>query len=492
MKVSGLFHSRAFLWAIFLVSSVSLTACLGGSSSSSSGLSGDSAATISSLSDLPDTASMVSTSDSTTSLYRAAVSGTPPTLSQVSENSEDIDYLDDLFWGGLIAEIRGEDPETGSLSADQCNGFWGGTEGNGGGFAACHLLMATGRAIEPVATAGVSLCYMKNMPTAASGVTVSPAGTDADSIFEQGAANKVVKVEVSGQQDDECQDCGGEQDIFIRVYGTNTEGVDSNTYKVDLWFCSENGDLRGVEQITANQSTGAFTSTNSSSEQWGDFSLSVSASLTEDADGNVIFDTSKVRTAELAHSGSFEEEEFNFGVDISISGENVISQKMYDVFSRNNETNVRKAYMLSSYSGASAGALRFREAAYKEVNESNDGVNAHNFRTAVEYQDGTYTVVGEENALYNDLDNVSIQSDSFFDSEPSPDLSVINSGDYSCDAEVDVTVSMDFSDPAVEAIGQSCESNRLDFEEFCWKQEIFEAEANMWGLCSFDDGPDDF
>ena len=65
-------------------------------------------------------------------------------------------------------------------------------------------------------------------------------------LFDQGATDRVVEVKVTGQEH-------GNQNVFIRVYGTNTVGAD--VYKVSLNMCSPGGTPNGKESVEVNRAT---------------------------------------------------------------------------------------------------------------------------------------------------------------------------------------------------------------------------------------------
>lgn len=418
--------------------SVVLASCGGGAAGSGGSVS------VSSLTSLPSLTDMVGTTEASgnVSALRALVSGTAPILSQISA-----DDADTLFWNGLLADI-----DQNGATSDDADAFWQG-EGR------CRMAQSVGYSFQNIEQAGASLCYMKNAPNAESGISVTSGGIEhPNEAFVQQPASRLIRVDTTGQDE------GGDQHIFIRVYGSGTaEGSDG--YAVDLYFCDEGEDhSRGLEQIRVNTSTGRFTQSTAETS-FGDFVLQASAQLTQDSEGNLSFDPDSVKTAEVYFN---HEDEFLSKSVITIDGD-TISSKDYGSFG----DFINKSYTVSHYTGADLDNLRFLEAGFAGEN-SFEGHDNPAYHGATEFQTSRYAQVNS-GSLFNEAADFDFSADSFFSSgfeEYADLLEDANSGD--CSATPDIILAMDFSDPGMEPVGELCQSSFSDMN-FCDSDLVNEA-----------------
>lgn len=444
------------------ISLVALSACGG---AGGSGVGGDSLSGIS-LSDIPSASQMVGTSDSTTALARAVVTG-DEYLPLVTDLDEDPDQY---FWNGLIAEIN-DAGWVHSLQDEQ--DFW---KGRG----ACSMVQGFGQAFQNIMQGATSSCYMSRLPFAESGVTID--GSTAEDVFSPVADEKVVNVNVINDE------FGGEK-IFIKVHGTNEVG--NSTLKYTMWFCnSETNIVRGTEVIEINMDTGLYTTTNKEAGDDHQGTFSLTGYLTQSG-GEVSWDISRPRSASVhylfSHSGDWGESEGNFKSDIEIDGSTLIT-KMNETSEQSGDwgeaTHENKRFLAATFSGGSLTDLRLRQVAAKEhVVTSGEWEGAHTSETAADWtasneNDGRYEPV-EEGDLYDLLAEVVFEDDSFYDELGTPDYEV-DAEDFPCEGvDVDVTVQMDFADPGVDDVREACE-NRWEQFDMCWQGDVSEAERKIF------------
>lgn len=420
---------------------------------------------LSNLSQLPDAEDMVAGSGANGSsaaqlatlpnylrlgLNLQSVSGTPPTILSLTSSNADT-----YFWNGLVAAIN----TAGSATVSQRNQFWGqdtSTPGPGG-HGACMMAQSVGESLQRMREAASTMCYMKGMVSASSGVTVT--GAAQSDAFNQGADDKLVRVDVTNAPMDRSSGRPtGSFNVFFKVFGTNS--VTSEVYKYDMWMCNS-GTAGEIETLTVNKTTGEMTSTRTSSRSGRSggrptytSSDALTAYLTVDGSGNISFDRSRSRTATSTHSGGWG----NFKGQIEVTGSDLIYARRY--FS--GTWGVDKNYSLSAFGGTSFSDFKFLQAAYKGKSDPSGPTTAHEYDGVTEYRDTFYASVASSD-LSAEVDEFNMDTDTFLSSFSAPTFSI---GSYTCSDTPDVTVSMDFADTAVAAVGTECnnESTRIDYE----------------------------
>jgi len=441
---------------------------------------------LSGFNQLPDTQGMVATSGSTNSLVRALSTTTPPTLGQLAMGEVSVD---DTFFNGRIADLIAT-PPTGPEDA-VCQGqnpFWGDLTSDSAvaGQAGCMMTQQVGQTFSTLVEGGSSLCYMKNMPTAA-GIEITGFSGDASDIFSQQPTDQLVRVHVSNLASENPEE-PSEQYVNIKVLGSNTVG--SDTYKAILYFCADTSSssaATGFESFEVNKTTGSFTTQSVGNEgSGGAHSLTSSAFIKEDSAGNIVFDLTQDRSASVTASWT----DGIFKGDISISGEDIITAKTFDKNTyydpnNNSQINYRKAYAVSLISGDSLDNVKFIEGAYKDLNLDGD-LNPQGFgglKAAIEYS----SPAGDDNNFYNAAPNNSLLSslpedfsDPFYDELADP---VIDTSDYDCEATADATVEMDFALAGIAAIGELCDSGTDHHFDYCWTGDLGTAELTFRGAC---------
>lgn len=450
---------------------LSIVACSGSSGTSSGTSSGSSSTsssvTVSSLSEVPEISQMLvssGTNSNSTALF--AVSGTPSNLVDISDSDADT-----LFWNGMISDISDYIDEDGNVDTSGLSTYLGndGMSDFFDGEGKCRVAQMIGYSFQNIESAGTSICYLKNAPTASSGVSiVSGEVDDVSELFQPDAATKIVKVQVTGGEGDgpESED----DEIFIKVYGTNTtEGSDG--YAVDLWFCDPNsGTADGYEIVRINTENGTMTSTNVDTNR-GNFVASFSGSLTEDEDGNISFDSSAAQSVNYASSDD------EFGTHqayISVEDGTLTSKEWYEG-EWDGQSENRKAYGVSNYSGTSIENFKILTAGFS-TRWTSGGNDTDDYYGAMEYQDTLYVAVTSGD-LYDAVSSFSFAEDSFWDAEePTVDSDLLAAtSDYDCSATPDFVVSMDMGDSGFQSeVGDQCEAHFSDMN-FCDSDAIQKA-----------------
>ncbi len=438
------FHS----FALTALSAVPLAISGCANSSSSSGSTG---ATISSvgLDSLPSASSMVATNSGGTSsrvrhngrLENASVGANVPLVTSLKANA------DADFWNGLVATIEGfsSGPGAGYYHANiypLSQEFWGEVDGGPGGNGACYMAQSVGESFGRMLENGTSMCYMKNIPEAASGFTITSGGVAKADLFSQGAEDRLVKIDT------------GSQDVYIKIYGTNT--VTSDVYKVRLHFCTSSV-VTGKEQVEVNKASGLYSASSVHSESGGTElgNSSISAYLKQNADGTLAFDPSKDRVATSSFHGTWGD----FKSEMTITPANYIYSKMRNVSSWGSNS----TYSISGFSGSSFATLKFNEAGYKGT--SSYGSSSQNFSGGTEWN-GSYYASRTSSDLKTSAELMDFTADTFFNSSMgTPDTSDLSS--LNCTDTPDVTATMDFTDSAIIAIQTTCEGDRFTDYDMC-------------------------
>lgn len=462
---------------IGLVGSLSFYGCGSSGGSSGSSTTSTSSTDANSLSDLPTTSTMVNGGGTSSSLsaksLAKAVTGTPPLLKDITTSN-----IDTYFWNGLLATLDATDAA--SITAAQRAAFW---QGEG----ACRMAQAVGYAFQNLLQAGTSLCYMQNAPSAANGVSITGGSATAATIFDQAAANKVVKVSVSN-----FSGSGGPEDIFIKVYGTgSSEG--SSGYAADLWFCSSAGSVGGYEEIRVNNTADTLALT-SVHKDFGSFVATVAASLSTNASGQATIDSTKTRSASVTFIAS--EFAFTFLGSVNIDSAALLTARDYSTGTFGGSSNTNKHAVFANYDGDTMDTLRFLEASF--ALQDTFGSNLLTITDATEYQTNHYANVDSGTLLTTarsegfDTDLYSGTSSSQYTTAQTK-LSATSS--FSCSTTPDITVSMDFSQSGPTAVATQCE-NHYSNMSFCdggfssssligrVRDKVFMSESLQNGSCT--------
>jgi hypothetical protein len=379
-----------------------------------------------------------------------AVSGTPPTMLALSQSST---LVDQAFFNGVVSAINTAQTAT-AAQADQ---YW---KGQG----ACWLGQSAAEGIGRLIQTGTSMCYMREIPKVSGAVTITSGSLDSVSnIFNQSATDRLVKIAVSGD--------GENEDVFIRVYGTNTTGA--NVYRVNLYFCT-NGSVTGSESMEVNKSTGVYTTSGSQSRdsQYGSYAVSAYLSA---ANGTVSFDASKERTMTAAFSGSWG----NFKGSVTITGGNVMRTKRYNSFTHQSTSGIDKNYSVASFTGTGISTLRFLDGASK--GHSTWGGEGHGYSVGTEYRDTRYvdTASGDK---YVEAAAVDFSSDSFYTSSLTVTAPTFTED---CNATPDIAASLNMSSAGMATVQATCEADRFDNYSMCNSSTMQSAQNYIFASQSY-------
>jgi len=100
---------------------------------------------------------------------------------------------------------------------------------------------------------------------------------------------------------------------------------------------------------------------------------------------------------------------------------------------------------------------------------------------SVEFRDSYYASAtsSELTAKLDSLDEVA--GDAFFEELPDEDYDLTN---LSCDADVDVELSLDMSNPTVQTAVEDCENRTFKDMRFCFdNQQMRSAQENYFNAC---------
>ena len=426
-----------------LVLTLALTACGGGAGSE-----------LVNLSSLPSASGLIATNDSSTGLSFAAVAGVPPIVD---------DLTVEHFYGNLVNTIN----TAGSATCVQRDHLFGQTSGQASGDTACWMSQGVANAVSNLTQNGNSLCYMKNMPSSPSGVTITPPLADPSTIFNQTSADRLVKVEVTDPGEE------GSMNVFIKVYGSSNQDVGETKYKVDLWFC-QGDSATGKESFLIDKEALTFTATglNSHGEE-GKGTFELNSSIVIASNGNVSFDLTKDRSAVVQWIHG---ESFGFKSSIAISGDNIVVAKEKGSGSWGANAN----YTRAEIAGSGISSLRFLQGATRGFFEPNcEGCSDHSFSGATEWQNTVYNNPGTSEFL-DDIPS-DYQTEEFYSAAASVDESPLAS--LSCSAEATYTITMNFEDEGLMKAVAPCENERFIWTDKCNSSEVL-AARNLAFACS--------
>lgn len=457
--------ARALIFTLFL--SLFHVACGGGGTS----------VTLNGLNQLPSASNVVASS-STSAIRNAyglrALSlqnavGTPPLLTSF----ESVSQVDAKFFDGAVAAINS--PSFSSLSQAGKEAlrdkFYGQVEGGPGGQGACMMAQSVGEAIGRMLESDITVCYLKNMPSA-EGVQISPSLEDPSTLFAQQAEDRIVKVNISGY---EGEGGGSGEDhmpdaVFIQVSGTAS--VTEDVYRVHLYFCQD-GSVTGSETIEVNKANGLYTTESYENDEGGSGGSRMTGYVINN--GSVLtFDPSRPREVSGGWRWSYQGEKGVFKGNLVINPDSTIDALRYDEWSGQGHSGVDRNYSKSAYSGTGLSTLRFLHAAYKGLNNQSG-------------EDETWSYAGDANWNEN-VGYYQSGSNDFSASVNAYDFSAgfwdgnIQEGEMEgdCSASPDYTVEMNFSLPSAQEVSQTCETDRFENYNMCWGSEIQQAQQALW------------
>ncbi len=448
--------------SIFKASFIALS-CVGllGACGSAGTTTSSGSTSVSNLSDLPDTSTIVSTesgSSNISSLVSASLSGTAPIFSDLT--------VEPYFFADDFLTAVGNHSIT--LTENVRNDFWKGET-------KCRIISSNAQNFIDLQRSGTALCYMKNMPTAASGVTfVSGDVTDASTLFTQQADDRIVKVVASAGE-------MGSQNVFLKVYGTNNA---PGQYKVDLSFCSSDNEATGTQTISVDDATDIMTMSESNNEEGGSILSvhAVTAKITRNSNGRNIFDNDADKTLNMQFYQTAEGRQITSKAEVTISN-NLITNKFSQTVASSQANETFKNYSQSTFTGTSFADLRFYTAAnhmlWSTDYQNNDF--SHEFSAGMEYNDtgSIYYADTTDLEIYTTVAGTDFDIDSFFGTAPA--IPTVDVSGVNCETEPDVEVTMDLSNSVVAAIASDCEGSLANDETniLCEGSEVSAARYSI-------------
>ncbi len=370
--------------------------------------------------------------------------GTPPVLKDIPDFPGGVK---NLFWGsGVVDAIA-----NGTADPQQCSEFFvGSTDGTSSGLLGCFSAQGVGYSFQSVLQGSNSSCFIKNIASQslldAGAITVTdgslPSGGIAN-LFSPGATDRTVKIQIGG--------LGMGQNGFVKVDSAGKLANAGRQYGLTSYFCMTGQPTpMGKERMNVSLS-GKYDYTAEFGAGPANFSTTISAQLSGSGT-SVQFDTTQNRTsqsqADLSGGVSFKSL-------VTITPENLIKTKVYDFFGAGG----RKNYAISEFSGTGLSDFRLIQSALKDNFGGQDRQGGFEYRGSV----GKY-VSAPGNALVDDLSEVNFSTDSFYSTPASvsPDFS-----DTSCSADADVTLTINFGNPALMTVAQACQAEALEDMNFC-------------------------
>lgn len=422
-----------------------------------------------SLSQLPGINSFTRSSGaSAKSISKLDVSGTPPSLIDISDIG-----VSNVFWrSGVIDALKASAP-----SQQQCSEFFiGANDGESGGFEACTVAEDVGYAFEPVLRSGVSLCYMKNIPKQKfvdSGAISISAGSLPDGSIENiflppvSDASRTIKVAISAGE-------GNSRTGFIRVNSQASNSAAGSHYRYNLWFCdSQSGELKLRSYETLNVSySGDIAITSVGLDNYGQYSASVAGRLAVSGD-SLVFDQSAERSATVTYQSVSDQNRFKAG--ITIGTDSLLTQKFLNIYRGVNSNKLS----VSQISGDSVQDLKLLAAAFKE--SLSDGTSQdQNFTGGIEFRDSIY-VSAPNNSLVSKVESANFSNDTFYDQVELPEF---DDSLYSCTATADVELAMDMTNSDLKEVAENCEQVNKQVNNFCRENDSLRAiQSDYQNLC---------
>lgn len=382
---------------------------------------------------------------------KVSISGTTaPTLAELVDGVD----LDQVFWGGALADILSGDP-----SQQSCTDFFK-------NFAACGAVNDLVEAISTMGSGQVAKCYLAGMAKLESGVAYEGSVARAD-VFDPPASgeNRIVQINVSGMEHQER--------IVAEV--TSVTNLNGDVYRIALSFCSaESNEARGGNLIRVTKS-GKYLVTDASNDGESSHSFSFQAHVKPNGSGRGIeIDPASGVNIELGSERS----DGSFFRKILIKNGTVLVRSDEN----RSDTSHRNAVNKISFSGQ-AENVRLASAAFKFQDQG------HEDRGEVLWNSskGQFEVSRKSNLLGSingeDLD------DSFYEDEHEVELD--HPEFPPCDVaseDVSATITMDFSDEAAQQLQQQCEPLRLDGGLCFDNEDVRDAMSMYESVCNVE-GP---
>ncbi len=382
-------------------------------------------------------------------------SGTPPKLVEIPSTS-----IKNLFWSdGLIDSLN-----AGILPENGCQDFFGSsTDGRSAGNGACYLAQNVGYSFQTVLESAASFCYMQKMSTAPAGVSVSGASSVNNAMApNSGTEDKIVKATITGFPEE-----GGptDQTIFFVIPGKGANITNGNLYAHTLYFCNGGTAVGKETAVIKNNLEYSISAINQHGAE-GTFASTVASKITLDDNNRIIFNPATDKDVTMASLGGY----CSYSKSEMTLAAGKIKQKSLDDCGG---PEPRRSYSVMRYTGTSVQTLRFKEGGAKD-----------NYSSVItEYRDTAYVSAPTNTEFNSDLSEVDLNSDSFYSSAPT--LNTDDLAGFDCNRTDNVaTITMDFSNPNLQAYTANCNDRSLNNMDFCrLDPEVNNAENYAFAHC---------
>lgn len=417
------------------------------------------------ISSLPNSSGLISSkgSNSSTEYESSSISGTPPTLKEISESST----IKDIFWRPGIIDAVAEDP-----TPKQCGEyFYGHKSGLSGGQSACRVAETVGYSFQTILDGSFPLCVMQKFPTQANlnanGISLISGSFPNNKIEKIFVAdkntNRTIKVNFT--------DTEGNKSVFIKVNSNKRNKSNNDFYRADLWFCHPEDSIPyGYITLDINDE-GQFKSVLVGDDGSGNRYISTMK-------GYLIGKNQLSFNQQIERTVQFEKVvsgEGTFKSSIVVSGDD-LTTKSFDTIG--NFTN--KNYIRAKYSGINFSDLKVLAGAFHTIRTRPNNIK-DNFIGATEWQETAY-LAAPQNSLIEDVTDHKFSDDSYYSKRATATVTV---NKYSCNVSPDIELTVDIYNSSVQASLIDCLDLFVDGMHFCHDDtEVQAAEENFLNACS--------
>ena len=298
------------------------------------------------LSVLPDISTMLKSDEAASTKLNLrsnsnAVNGTPPAVKEINSSN-----VEEYLTGDIDAFIASVEAKKAEALTANTKEAWDEVFSSVQVFrqaqTKCRVLEDTVRQISSIAEQTGSLCYFSKIGLKGAGILEYSAGekVDEDKFFapdeeknvvrkvQMGAEESKLFLEGEGQGGGEGGEGGGgegdeekKNTIFFEI-PKSTNG----NYKLKMTMCKSDGTVKSQESIDVDAEKGVMTFQNANSGKWGTHNSKLVGYIKKDANGKLIFDTSKDRSVTLSNTNESSYGKNNFSSNFIVRGDQLISE----------------------------------------------------------------------------------------------------------------------------------------------------------------------
>ena len=440
---------------------------------------------VASLAALPNVGSLMISEESTGLLglqanSSDAVVGTPPNFADIDGESVNEFLLPDI--NGLIANIQS------AVQSNDWDAFDTEMQKFRDGQTKCYVMQDAARQIGELASSASSSCYMKAVdPEEGSRIIehVSGAELPQGSFFTPTAETQYRALKLTGMRDNDSEgenevslQEGEDRTILFELQGTS---VEAGVYQVSLNFCAADGTLESREVIRVDNNQGILTISMDRNQEDDKGTVKLTAGLTENEAGEVIFDSSVARILEIAESENFEGGTHQYSGSIEIADSKLTTRMTFSgQDNQNGHSWNDKSASVVRYSGSDMSNIKIFEAAGKKDYNWSNGTDTFDSDESIvfefnENENPKYTTISSSE-LSTQLDSIDFSTDSILNA----DLSAIapNLEANPCSQTPSSVYSLNMASDAIAEVEVSCENYFEGGDSICWS--IQDKEAEVW------------